>query len=668
MEIFGDYVNRDYIFTKIEKRREVIDKGQEDNTSELGADESDVEKLYEIEREYEYDAPKPQDIAGGRRRKFIRPLILKGGAGAKYEKWKLTVSHSREQLTEKLNKWKVLKKMFNDHKKNEPWNGIYEAFRQYYGSHLQKEEEAWKTIVKTIFPIFYNKMTKDLKYHADKAGVDRSGVNPRINPMATYCTKMSDYMNELSSEIDALEAEMDNDEKREIKKQEKSELTDAVDKIVTNQISRLMARKGLEYAKASLTNMKNLPQGSDKDVPVLNKRLIDICLDYIKYILSQDSVTRTAKLTHPSSLPEWNELPGWVVSYQILIHHIYFLGLAYVQHKNCLPDIDAKLINYWRYLSQTNKAQIGSRIMEQPELEGLVATKQRLRVINNGIPSNLKDIFHDYVYCPSSSVCDAMGNFGSCAGNKKTTEFYGMNINIVSKNGDDYYDVYSKIDIRTVEVVTNSFILYFPTGEGDAVESMVIECRLGNINLDEKPDMLSANNVFKVTLQVIEGILKEAQGPMNIEKLWDSLYTSENFKKIITPMCQKATGDINQELNSIVKNGGYYDYPSVGLDSKYTVGLAGDRPSGVRMALLALYADKGQLLANYVVGYGNVSESFLIQSLQPTPAQPVKRKGGGVRKTRLRNPKIMKTRKNKLHHYKMMSKRRKHNNKTKNRK
>jgi hypothetical protein len=276
-----------------------------------------------------------------------------------------------------------------------------------------------------------------------------------------------------------------------------------------------------------------------------------------------------------------------------------------------------------------------------------------------------------------------MGNFGSCAGTKRRTEFYNMSINITDEDKVDFYDVYSKIDKNTIlEVVSNSFNLNFETG------SMFIDAKYGNVNLNIKPEMLSANNVFKQTLAAIALCFSE-NGPMSVGELWASLESNDNFKRIITPTCWKATGDINQEFNSIVANGGYadisenHDIRTRIMISMTTLGLAGDRPSGVRMILLALFSLNEELLRNFVVGYANLSSGLYVgrkaaaapvssglrKAAAAAPGVKASGRGGRIRKTKFRKPKIIKTRKNKSHHYKMMSKRRKYNNnKTKNRK
>lgn len=342
-----------------------------------------------------------------------------------------------------------------------------------------------------------------------------------------------------------------------------------------------------------------------------------------------------------------------------------FLGFVYVSNKKCLPDIDAKLIEFWQIVCG---ASYSSFVQDNATLISLLeqskTKKLKLRVINNGIPSDLKNLFNAHVMCPTSSVCDSMGNFGSCAGTKRANEFYSMNIKIKDNGGYDYYDVYSKIHHSTIlQGISNSFNLNF------GGEDMVIEAKYGNINLNEKPEMLSANNVFRKTLEAIEICFRESQ-IITVADLWNSLESDDNFKRIITPTCMKATGDINQEFNSIVNNGGY-DNISENLEiinvinnTKMTLGLAGDRPSGVRMILLALFAlDRRKLIPNFVVGYANSNGLYV-------SVPPLSKKGGRIRKTKVRKPKIIKTRKNKSQQYKMMSTRRKYNNnnKTKNRK
>lgn len=657
--------NRDDVIANIasmeQDRRKIIDEDKEDLYEDefMSPEEQQVKKSSKIIYEYETDyLPEIQDynMSGGKRRKrynLLRPFIMEGGAGAKFEKWKKSTVDAADQhriLDEKLNQWKDLKKEFYYKNKSpqQDWAfDLYEKFKDLFDEILKI------TIVKTNFPILFNKMKKDFDYHRGQVEDTRNSrtANTRTNPKATFVTKVSDYMNELTSEIDALKAEMDNEEKRELKKEEKSNMVDSVDTTITNQVSKLMAKKGLEYAQATLEIIRGKVMGTEQTNT-------ESCLEYVKNVLTTQENTKLG-------LPDTTSLP---ISYQILMNHIYFLGVAYLQHKNCLPDIDSKLINYWRGLLRGNLS-----VMSQEELKKLPSkyphqsssTKRKLRVVNNGIPSSLKEIFNSFVVCPSSSVCDAMGSFGSCAGIKRENEFISMNIRITNTDESDYYDVYSKVDKKLLEVVSNSFNLNF-VGEA---ESMVIECRLSNINLDIKPEMLSANNVFKVTLGVIEGIMKEQTAPIPVRDLWESLYSSTNFKKIITPTCQKATGDINQELNSIVRNGGYYDtsqkdrIEQINI-KKITVGLAGDRPSGVRMILLALHAtQRDQLLSSFAVGYANVSESLVV--FQGIPPPPEDKKGGRITKTKFRKTKRNNTRKNKLYHYRPVSKRRKYYNNTK---
>lgn len=677
-----------------EERWRNMTESQEDSEYEEDSDYEEVRRGYNIEREFETTEPVPYqeeevNLEGGGKRKrynLHRPFILKGGApGPRLERWMSrnddnTVTQHNE-LASLFEEWNTkLKQKFDKKDIRKSFVTPLSSPVELSADDLYVEFMAFFTqvckiqIVKDNFPILFNKMTKDIDYQIGQIAnaVDRRTSNTRTNPKLTAVTKINDYMNELSSEIDTLEAEIDNEKKRSNAKHDKINAVGAVDTTITNRISRLIAKKGLEYAQVTLTIIKSKSAAGPR---------IDTCLKYIEFIIESD----TSKQPRLKSPTEFQTIQNQELaiglqtifgnlgndSFQILLHHIYFLGTAFLQHKNCLPDIDAKLIKYWRDFLGSNEG-LKRRLMPQAEFMTLPSKVKGvgLRVINNGIPSEFKELFKKNVVCPTSSICDAMGSFGSCSGSVRNNEFFDMNLSIANTDGSDYYDVYSKVTGDLLEVVSNSFILYFPGVVSGTIDSMVIECRFGNVNLKVKPEMLSANNVFKLTLGVIEGIMKEQTQPMNVDALWGLLYTSDNFKKIITPTCQKATGDINQEHNSIVKYGGYIrpTEPSklIKLDDMLSGGFAGDRPSGARMAQIAIFAEPTDLFTNFVVGYANENDSFLVKSKNFT-YYPVKR-GGSIRKTKFRKQKMMKTRKNKSYHYKIMSKRRKYNNKTKNRK
>lgn len=646
-----------------------------------------TELEYEVEREF----------GGGRKKRHDskHPFILKGGGlSGKAKKW--SDSSRSTDIVKAAAAERFLQLVKND------WSETYQSGSKWND---KSEEADYKeaidifniltgpaaALLRENFPILFTKITKDIEYHKKK--VDEVGARSgRTSPKSMVITKIRNYMNEIVSEVKALEAEIDNQEKRDNKNQQASDVTE-VNTNITNPVSKLFAKKGLDYAKQALDLY--LVMNPDGDVA----KNIKICIAYIDEIYKLKAAANKpsamggggnkspqrggAAPTDPSAIDVNNN-----IEFEILLHHLNFLGVVYLSDKKCLPDIDGKLIRYWTTLCSREK--YSSYVIDQDELNGY-AQKQfnkSVRVINNGIPADLKAIFHDKVWCPSSSVCDSMGNFGSCAGTKRKTEFHSMSIHITDEDELDYYDVYSKIDKSTIlEVVSNSFNLDF--GRGD---TMVIDAKYGNVNLNIKPEMLSANNVFKQTLTAIEICFRES-GRMSVGDLWASLESTDKFKRIITPTCWKATGDINQEFNSIVANGGYANIPenqsirdSI-MNALTTLGLAGDRPSGVRMILLALFSlNEGSLIRNFVVGYANPSSGLYVRrtaadaaassgtrgkvaAAAAAPGGKAAGRGGRIRKTKFRKPKIIKTRKNKSHHYKMMSKRRKYNNnKTKNRK
>ena len=636
-------------------------------------EETEENDAYNFSRDtvYEYEV---NGFGGGRKRQDSRrPFILKGGAvSGKALKWQ-TTKVSDPNITRifipLMNQWCLEKRSGDVWITDASYNDAIVLFES-----LKQCESG----LKSNFPILYSKMNKDINYH--KLHCDkredfniRPPLRNRTTPKFMVITTLRNYMNELVSEVRALEAEIDNQTKRlEAEPQEFAGVK--VDTNITNRVSKLFAKKGLQYAMVALSKLAALPDEEEEEAKGL-------AIKYINEIIEKTYNNKSVDL-----LPV---VPS-TVRIHILFHHIKFLGFVYLADKKCLPDIDGKLLTCWSELCNMSfKDYIiqHSDVMDKKVIKRKFG-KTTLRVINNGIPSVFKSLFdRAEVSCPTSSVCDSMGNFGSCAGTKRKNEFYGMGINIIDTDGGDFYNVYSKIkNVNILNIISNNFNLDFGGGP-----EMFIEATYGNVNLNEKPEMLSANNVFRQTLDAIEICFREAPS-MSVDDLWIMLESNENFKRIITPTCLKATGDINQEFNSIVNNGGYNSALNQSVTNtinnvNLTLGLAGDRPSAVRMILLALCAtNRGELLPSFVVGYANLAHGLYvyrppdhvsgmslrlkkIEKAGAAGAAVATGRGGRIRKTKFRKPKMIKTRKNKSHHYKMISKRRKYNNnKTKNRK
>ncbi len=102
-----------------------------------------------------------------------------------------------------------------------------------------------------------------------------------------------------------------------------------------------------------------------------------------------------------------------------------------------------------------------------------------------------------------------------------------------------------------------------------------------DIKIDSQPIVLQANYVFKNLINRIIDLWKTVPGS-NIHDLWTHLYGTDYFLSILKLGSQKAVGDIFQEINSTLFNGGY-NVQVQNLVNKNTYGLMGDRPSGIRV-------------------------------------------------------------------------------------
>ena len=202
-------------------------------------------------------------------------------------------------------------------------------------------------------------------------------------------------------------------------------------------------------------------------------------------------------------------------------------------------------------------------------------TKDTGRAINNAIPDGIvkdammsKDIF----VCPTSSVCDGMGAFGSCMP-PRNKEYQNMNFIITDNDRQEkYYEGSTTLKGRIVNV-----------NYGFKFENLEIYNFL-DINLETQPIILQANYTFKSVINRIIEIWKSQVAVSDIERLWDSLRDIDFFLSILKLGSQKAVGDIFQEINSTLDNGGYIR--NIGINGIKTYGLMGDRPSGIRVIKL----------------------------------------------------------------------------------
>jgi hypothetical protein len=258
----------------------------------------------------------------------------------------------------------------------------------------------------------------------------------------------------------------------------------------------------------------------------------------------------------------------------------------------------------------------------------IIKSKQsECRVINNAIQqSMIKGLIKKKVICPTSSVCDGMGSFGSCAP-PQNEEYYNMDF-MISSPGDDENEFYEGKTTLNDKKSIVSIEYGFKFGE------LQLYNFLNNIDIQRNPvKLLQANYTFKGVINRILEIWKGAQEVKDIEGLWDLLYHNDFFLSILQVGSQKAVGDIFQEVNSTLAYGGYSkdnNHPDEGVEidainRKTTFGLMGDRPSGIRVIKLLKdgasgvkpNACGGYISENYSLIYSNIPQNQAAQNTKP---------------------------------------------------
>jgi hypothetical protein len=257
------------------------------------------------------------------------------------------------------------------------------------------------------------------------------------------------------------------------------------------------------------------------------------------------------------------------------------------------------------------------------------------RVINNAIQqSMIKPLINNKVICPTSSVCDGMGAFGSCAP-PDNTEYYNMDF-MISYDETEFYEGKTTLkDKKTMVSIEYGF----------KFGNLQLYNFLNDINIKNNPvKLLQANYTFKGVINRILEIWKGAQTVTDIEGLWGLLENDAFFLSILQVGSQKAVGDIFQEVNSTLEYGGYSkdnNDPSEGdeidvINRKRTFGVMGDRPSGIRVIKLlkdGVSGVKENACGGYVAENGSlIYSNITIPSTYDQAAQSkkaaIKRKGG----------------------------------------
>lgn len=260
-------------------------------------------------------------------------------------------------------------------------------------------------------------------------------------------------------------------------------------------------------------------------------------------------------------------------------------------------------------------------------------------VVNNAATDALKDlgIAKQKHICPTSSVSDAQGIFGSCSGKIQNKEFYPMDFQIKNASGSIYY--HGKTELKTVRGKTETKITYEANINDFYLPEVEINIDIGdNLNILS----LSANTTFKYLLTTIISIwdrLFKNKPNVTTTEMWNALQSKLVFIEMVSCGSIKSVGDLFQEINAVAEYGGY-DQRQINpseFNKKFRIGANGDQPSGVRAAYMLLRANSGvnkRAMAGYLTQAQGV---FAIRN--DIGDQPV-RKGG--RKTKKTNRKTRK--------------------------
>lgn len=252
------------------------------------------------------------------------------------------------------------------------------------------------------------------------------------------------------------------------------------------------------------------------------------------------------------------------------------------------------------------------------------------RVINNAIPNgdvknpngNVKNNIVGKVVCPTSSVCDGMGAFGSCQSPTAVQkEYYNMNYSISAENGSNYY--YGTTTLKENKRAVN--ITYGYNFNGLNLYNSF------DIDISSPPIQLQANYSFAGVINRIVQIWKSSTNTKSIDDLWKLLENDAFFMSILKAGSPKSIGDIFQEVNSTLANGGYSN-PNTGVSVKTTFGLMGDRPSGVRVLKLLDDAESGKNDNAYGGYIGDTTSLIYLPPPLPLPSKDNQRKSSTYKK------------------------------------
>jgi hypothetical protein len=407
-----------------------------------------------------------------------------------------------------------------------------------------------------------------------------SGRQPKI--IGTISNKIVELINSSFSEWDLLKSEEEKQQLMLDAKQARDQVRQTTGKMTKaneNQANQLMAL----IATTPLILLPPIHANSAFQQP--NQNIIPNTLDIIKemYYLQIKLLNNVSK--------------------QIILPDFY-------NNYSTSQDIDSLLYQGWTQIQEDESGNFRYNLVN-------VKTKY---IINNAASIGSSD---KKSFCPISSIIDAMPSCSPGLNSDSRIETGNTNVKIIQKQGSQNYDANQYYHCSFKKNINDD--KYNLNIELSLNESFKFRQQINNININSNTSPLQANIVLIDVLQNVLNIIYTGQFtllgtittagsvPYNFFGVLTSyLNTNKNnlstivnsseyrmINLIISKFLTKGAGDILQEFNAVIKNGGYEQPPTYKSNDiePFVKGdaircfVSNDRPSSVRYMFLLNYLD-----------------------------------------------------------------------------
>ena len=333
-------------------------------------------------------------------------------------------------------------------------------------------------------------------------------------------------------------------------------------------------------------------------------------------------------------------------------------AIAHPEKENNKKDLDSDLYEFFK-TDLLSKKISNIDLIDESKINNWILTHKKKSVINNAAP--LKESLKKYIFCPYSSIIDGMSN---CSFNTATNN-YGI------ESGDMNFIIqHTPLDDTSIFVKYQGFLKIkkndnINVGFVINATNMIISNEL-DTNLKTGSE-LKAYVVLRKSLQVIIDkidVLINKEGWKSTTELWRDLFIyGQNqdsytfFGDILKEILFKGCGDLFQEINAVMKNGGYVNIPKYSnmdiipfsqrdsIPTRYF--FAHDRPSALRFIFMLKHGNVNEINEKAVGGYYDINEKLIVQFINKNITKPNITKPN-ITKPNITKPNITKQKKRKF--------------------